>query len=110
MQNLADFNFVINGDESIFKTNDLEWIGYCVTSRGVNTLQSNIYAIMYLVVISTYSKLRRILEAADFYRKLISRYTEIVKPINYSKNTEWCYSEKKSSINYCLIKKGTRVY
>ena len=78
---LHDYHVLINMDKSIFGVPTVDFVGHTVSADGVKPLKSNITAIENLEVPTNSKKVRSLLGAANFYRKFIPHFSDIVEPL-----------------------------
>ena len=78
---LHDYNVLINEEKSTFGVTTVDFVGHTVSADGVKPLKSNITAIENLEVPTNCKKVRSLLGAANFYRKFIPHFSDIVEPL-----------------------------
>ena len=78
---LHDYNVLINEEKSTFGVPTVDFVGHTVSANGVRPLKSNVEAIQNLEVPTTCKKVRSLLGAANFYRKFIPHFSDIVEPL-----------------------------
>ena len=71
----------INADKSTFGINEVEYLGYVVTSEGIKPDPKKIQAIMDLGCPRTTTEVRKLLGIVQYYRDLWVRRSHILGPL-----------------------------
>lgn len=80
---LNQYGVVINATKCIFGVNEIEFLGYCVSTKGVKPLDSRVEAINNFEKPQTVKDLRRFLGMVNFYRRFIPKAAQLMQPLHH---------------------------
>jgi len=90
-RSLKEANLRLNPEKCQFFKKELPYLGHRVTSEGIGTDPEKVAAIAELQPPSIVKELRQYLGVASWYRRLVSDFSRIVKPLNdlLRKGSKW---------------------
>ena len=94
MTRLAKSNFTLNHDKCQFNRDEVDLLGYHVSSVGVRPLNSNVQAINGFPEPNNSSEITSFLVATNFYLKFVENDTDVAEPQHtlLCKDTPWKWS------------------
>ena len=97
LKNLEEQYVVINTEKSSFSVNAVDSVGHLVMLQDVSPLQSHVEVISKLDTPTNVKELQRLFCAACFYRKFVSRFSDLVEPMNdlLREETEYAWSDQQ---------------
>ena len=81
LSTLNQANFQLNPSKCSFARNEIEYLGHSINHNGYKPLRDNIDAIMKTPNPRTARQVHSFLQMANFYRKFISNFTELTRPL-----------------------------
>jgi hypothetical protein len=79
---LTDYGITINPDKCVFATQELDFLGYKVSTQGVTPLPNKVEAIRNFPKPANQRKLREFLGMINFYHRFIPNCAKILSPLN----------------------------
>lgn len=92
---LNDANLKIQLDKSEFLHQEIEFLGYVITSDGIKPNVKKIAAIEKYPEPTTIKELRSFLGMMGYYRRFVKDFAKIAKPLTNLLRGEGCHSNKK---------------
>lgn len=96
---LNDANLKIQLDKSEFLHNEIEFLGYVITSNGIRPNIKKIEVIEKYPEPSTIKELRSFLGMMGYYRRFVKDFAKIAKPLTNLLRGEGCTSNKKIKLS-----------
>lgn len=105
---LHEANLKVQLDKCDFFKEELEFLGFVISSRGVKTNPSKVEAIGNFPIPKTLRELRSFLGMSGFYRRFIKDYAKLAKPLtSYLRGENGRTAKKDSSVRkICLNKEA----
>lgn len=95
LHRLKQANLKINAKKSFFAQEQLEYLGYWITRKGIQPIQTKITAIQQIAAPKTKKELRRFIGMVNYYRDMWVRRSEVLAPLAAltSKTTKWFWTK-----------------
>ncbi len=86
----------VNAKKSFFAQEELEYLGYWITRKGIQPCQSKVTAIQQIAAPKTRKELRKFIGMVNYYRDMWIRRSDVLAPLAAltSKTTPWKWTEK----------------
>lgn len=81
-ERLNDYGLAINLSKSTFGVDSVRYLGYLITTAGIQPLPDKVQAIVDMPKPNTIVELRRFLGVINFYRKFIKNAAQLQAPLN----------------------------
>ncbi|KAM9328473.1 uncharacterized protein KZ484_019859 [Pholidichthys leucotaenia] len=82
MEVLTKHGLTLNGEKCIFRAMTVKFVGFRLSTEGLNLLHSNIEAILQLPEPSCPIQFSSFLGMVNFYGRFIPRYSETIDPLH----------------------------
>ena len=91
--------FKVNAEKSFFGKQELEYLGYWVTTDSITPVPKKIAALQALEPPKTVRQVRKFIGMVNFYRDMWIRRSEVLTPLTAltSKNTKWQWTSKEQN-------------
>ena len=98
-QKLREHNMQLEPDKCEFLKTELQYLGHVVTAEGVAPDPKKVESIVRFPTPKTQKDVKSFLGLAGYYRRFISDFSKIAKPLNdlLKKNIEWSWTEKQEN-------------
>ena len=109
---LREAGLKINAKKSFFGKDELEYLGYWISRKGIQPISKKVEAIKNLVSPKTKRELRRFIGIVNYYRDMWIRRSDILAPLSKltSKTVKWQWTEveqKAFETIKCIIARET---
>lgn len=81
LQRLRENNLIAKGEKCEFFKDSIEFLGYVISNNGVHMDQKKVQSILDWAAPKKIKELQRFLGFANFYRRFISNYAKLTKPL-----------------------------
>jgi hypothetical protein len=104
-QKLREYNLKIEPDKCEFLKEELNYLGHVVTSEGVRPDENKIKAVVEFPTPKTQKDIKSFLGLAGYYRKFISDFSAIARPLTnlLKKENDWNWTEQEQA-SFDLLK------
>ena len=79
LKKLKSYGATLNREKCVYKVKQLDWLGYEISSNGIQMTDKNISAIKNLPTPKNVSQLRTVLGTLQYYSKFIPHFSERVE-------------------------------
>jgi hypothetical protein len=89
----------INAEKSKFFTEQIEYLGYWITRKGIQPVQNKVEAILKIKAPTSRKELRQVIGIVNYYRDMWFRRSELLAPLTSLKSNnvkfEWLPSHQQ---------------
>jgi hypothetical protein len=102
---LKEYNLKVEPDKCEFLKEELNYLGHVVTSEGVRPDENKIRAVVEFPIPKTQKDIKSFLGLAGYYRKFISDFSAIARPLTnlLKKENDWNWTEQEQA-SFDLLK------